>query len=439
MQKKLLAAAVGSALGAFAAPAAMAQNATVNVYGNLYGEYSGIKNGSKSAAEPYQKVDMLQNPDSYIGFRGEEKLGGGMSAWFQCEITMDWRGTGNAALSNAQGTGTLCSRTSALGLKSQYMNTFFGNWATPFNRAAGSGLYVGANSTGVFGISHLMFGGASTYGISSASAFTNTVTPGAWARRQNNLMTIESANIAGFQVMAATTAGNSNTGATLGQLRTRLYSAGVRYENYGLGIGLGYEKHKNFYAATLPGCPVGSACVGSDERALAFQAQYTFAPARLKVGGGVTQQRADNTTNANGARSEAKVTAWNVGMDWMFYGPHGVRVNYARAGDLKGTPNNIAGVATGAIGGASQRPSYAAAATALLVPGGFASTGAGTSANMWQVRYVYQFSKRTEGTLGYSATRNSSLATYETGGTTTGAQFPGQKSNAFAMALRHAF
>ena len=117
MQKKLLAAAVGTALGALAAPAAMAQNATVNVYGQLYGEFATVNNGAKSAAEPYQKYEHWQNPNSYLGFRGEEKLGGGMSAWFQCEITMDYRGTGNSAITNAQSGGTLCTRNSAIGLK----------------------------------------------------------------------------------------------------------------------------------------------------------------------------------------------------------------------------------------------------------------------------------------------------------------------------------
>ncbi len=87
MQKKLLAVAVA---GALAAPAfALAQNATVNVHGRLYAEYSKVNQGNNAAAAALVDVDHLQNPGSSIGFRGEEKLAGGMSAWFQCESTMD--------------------------------------------------------------------------------------------------------------------------------------------------------------------------------------------------------------------------------------------------------------------------------------------------------------------------------------------------------------
>ena len=87
MQKKLLAVAVA---GALAAPAfALAQNATVSVYGRLYAEYSKVNQGNNAAAAALVDVDHLQNPGSSIGFRGEEKLVGGMSAWFQCESTMD--------------------------------------------------------------------------------------------------------------------------------------------------------------------------------------------------------------------------------------------------------------------------------------------------------------------------------------------------------------
>ena len=106
----------------------------------------------------------------------------------------------------------------------------------------------------------------------------------------------------------------------------------------------------------------------------------------------------------------------------MFYGPHGVRMNYARANDTKGTPGAVNPV----------RPVVACAAPIT------AATCGSTGAAMWQIRYVYAFSKRTEGTLGYSKTNNKQLGTYETGGAST-VQLGGQNSHAFAMALKHAF
>ena len=185
MQKKLLAVAVA---GALVAPAlALAQNATVNVYGRLYAEYSYVDQGN--AAIPaggingvgLNSTDLLQNPGSEIGFRGEEKLGGGMSVWFQCASTMDWRG---------QATAALCSRNSALGLKGGFGNVFAGNWDTPFKRVTET---VGGNETGVYGTANVLFGGSATVASGAASQ-------GLYKRRQNNLITYDSPNLSGFQL-----------------------------------------------------------------------------------------------------------------------------------------------------------------------------------------------------------------------------------------------
>src|SRR5436190_2695435 len=157
MQKKLIAVAVGSALTAIGAAPALAQNATVNVFGTLYAEYASINNGAKSATEPYQRYDHFQNPGSEIGFRGEEKLGGGMSAWFQCTSSMDYRGSGNSSSTTSPAGSTLCTRNSALGMKGGFGNIFFGNWQTPFTRVNLQS-NTGANDTGVFGNAHIMTG-----------------------------------------------------------------------------------------------------------------------------------------------------------------------------------------------------------------------------------------------------------------------------------------
>src|SRR3954470_22639028 len=93
MQKKLMAVAVA---GVMAAPAiALAQSSTVQVFGTFYVEYAYIDQGRVGVAPAggdRNNVDMLQTPGSEIGFKGEEKLGGGLSAWFQCSTTADVRG-----------------------------------------------------------------------------------------------------------------------------------------------------------------------------------------------------------------------------------------------------------------------------------------------------------------------------------------------------------
>ena len=140
MQKKLLAVAVAGALGAPAL--ALAQASTVQVYGTMYVEYSYVDPGTYTTG-PAQRTDFLQTPGSAIGFKGEEKLGGGMSAWFQCESTADFRGMSQDGF---------CGRNSALGLRGGFGNVFIGNWDTPYKRTIAPG-NVGANETGVWGSS----------------------------------------------------------------------------------------------------------------------------------------------------------------------------------------------------------------------------------------------------------------------------------------------
>jgi len=200
MQKKQLVVAISGALATISAAPALAQNATVNVYGTFYGEYAWIQNGQKSPGfERYSPYDHFQNPGSELGFRGEEKLGGGMSVWFQCASSLDYRGTTNGSSSNVQSTGSWCTRNSALGIKGNFGNAFYGNWQTPWTRI-NSAANVGSNDTGVFGNAHIISGTSTTTGIQSPSQATIVnLCPAVYRRRQNNLFTYETPNFAGFR------------------------------------------------------------------------------------------------------------------------------------------------------------------------------------------------------------------------------------------------
>ncbi len=126
MKKKALALAVAGALGAPAL--ALAQASTVQLYGQVRADYQYLKQG-----DGLKSVDAFSSYDSYLGFRGEEKLGGGLSAWFQCESTFNPTGEGN------DGNG-FCSRNSGVGFKGQWGNVFFGNWDTPYKIVHGVGV-----------------------------------------------------------------------------------------------------------------------------------------------------------------------------------------------------------------------------------------------------------------------------------------------------------
>lgn len=392
MQKKLLAVAIA---GAFGAPAlALAQSSTVQIFGTMYVEYSYADQGRNAAnTGDLTHVDFLQTPGSEIGFKGEEKLGGGLSAWFQCSSTADPRGQ------NQDG---WCSRNSALGLKGGFGNVFIGNWDTPFKRTI-SPTNVGGNDTGIWGTAFLLTGNSTTTAVGG--------TREGFKRRQQNSINYDSPNFGGFQVMAAFTSAQAAT-ATLTSAsnnKARVMSLGGQYSAGPLFVSAGYEQHNEFNGGGRDG----------DDKGWHVGAAYTWGPVR--VGGQYTRQKFETGTSA--VPTDQRVSAWHVGVDWKIVGPHGLRAAYTNAGEMKGT----AGQAS--VGGV--RPAIPAA--------GLAND---TGADMWQVRYVYTFSKRTEFNVGYVALNNDGSSTtggtYRLGGLSTGI-LRGEKQSAVAASLRHTF
>ncbi len=421
MQKKLVAAAVAGALGIPAV--ALAQNATVNMYGRLYMEYGFVSQGQGNTAPgavplvPATIVDRvdadhIQTGGSAIGFRGEEKLGGGMSAWFQCESTADPRGVGQNGF---------CSRDTALGLKGNFGNVFMGQWGTPFKRAR---VYTGSGDTGHFGTSGLLTGHSTTT--------LDGAQPQMFARRQANLIGYDSPVFGGFQVMGGFTTTNNSTGRSelSANQKPRLWGVGAIYRNGPLKLTAAYEKHKDHLGAVAGAAPVGPVAIGGfvgNEHGWLVGGEYTFAN-KLKLGGMWTRQTWD-TTGVVGApagfKGSSNVSAWQIGMEWNISGPHSIAAAYTTAGDVKG--NGIA------------------------QPGGLrpaAVAGGSTGAKMYQIRYLHALSKRTEIGLGYNHVKNDTFAGYNLngsgangggGGAAAGGNGFGGKHSVFAFTMDHKF
>jgi predicted porin len=380
MQKKLLAVAVAGALGAPAL--AMAQASTVQVFGTVYMEYGFVDQGDNKV-----NVDMFQTPGSEIGFKGEEKLGSGLSAWFQCNSTFDVRG------SSPQG---FCGRNSAIGFKGGFGNVFLGNWDTPFKRTMGPNRIT--NETGLFGASFLLTGGA--------SSFNGRASAGSFSRRQNNSINYDSPNFGGFQVMASTTTINDATGtlsATTGG-KARLWSIGAQYSAGPLYVSGAYETHRNYFSGPAAGY------TGNDN-GWHLGANYTFG-GNIKVGGIYTRQKFETSATA-----DAKVSVWHLGLDWKLSGPHGLRAGYTKAGDMKGTLGAQVDAGSGVT-----RP----------------AVGGDTGADLWQISYVHALSKRTEATVGYVRLDNDRNSSYNLGGLST-PNSTGVNQDAFAFTVRHRF
>jgi predicted porin len=394
MNKKVMSLAVASA---FAAPAAaFAQASNVQIFGTMYLEYAYAKQGAVNSASGGDQinVDIMQTPGSEIGVKGEEALGGGMSAWFQCTSTADIRGNG---------TGGFCSRNSAIGIKGAFGNVYAGNWDMPMKRTAGAARIT--SDTGIWGVGRMLYGDSSTYAANA--------TPTSFSRRQNASLFYDTPNFSGFQgyfgVSSTTTSIAQTTNAS--SSKPRVWSVAGSYTNGPLYATLAYEKHSNFGAA-------GTSYNGDDT---GWHAGIAYQIGPVKAGLLYVSRKYD--MSGNGA-TNADVKAWNLAAEWAIAGPHALRGGYTKADDVKGSAGTaLAPVNFGAAGGN------------LVANGGAGSNGG----HIWQVQYVYNASKRTEFTAGYVNLSNDSNARYSLGGLSAGTIRPGESQSAFAVSMKNTF
>lgn len=400
MQKKLLAVAVAGALVAPAA--ALAQTSTVQIYGQVTYEYGSADQGSGRPS-----VDYADTPGgSAIGFRGEEKLGGNLSAWFQCETSADIRGIDSVGL---------CSRNSAVGFKGAFGNVHFGKWDTPMKRALNQGS-VGAEETGILGMSFLAFGGSG--GADATGTGSDAPNRQRWKRRESSLAYYESPVFNGFQVLAAFSPGNRASDLPVSDLdanpnhKPRVWSLAGTYVNGPLAIGLGYEKHAEF------GAHQAGATTDLDDDAWSLSASYVFM-GKVKVG--FTYLDANYET---GPGRDMDKQTWTIGVDWSITGPHSVHAQYAYADDTDGNST----VSIGGNGGI----------TSPLTAAGV-SRGGGTGGDAFSLAYQYAFSKRTSIRFAYVKINNdSNTAAYRLGNTAAHLR-TGENVDSFGFLIRHRF
>ncbi len=124
MNKKLVAVAIA---GLLAAPLAQAQTANVTLYGrmNLDMEVVNAKGDRNSAGlgGNDNNVFRVSSNSSRFGFRGTESLGGGLSAIFQIESSVD---------ADAGG-GTIAARETFVGLQGGWGTFKMGNFLSPYD------------------------------------------------------------------------------------------------------------------------------------------------------------------------------------------------------------------------------------------------------------------------------------------------------------------
>ena len=432
MRKNIVASAVVGALGL--PTVTMAQSTSVQIFGSLYIEYSRAHQGQGGVASTgsvgnRSNVDFLQNSNSEIGFKGEEKLGGGLAAWFQCASTADFRESGTPP--NGTADGLLCSRNSALGLKGGFGNVYIGHWNTPFKRTIGT-TNVGGNDTGIYGTAFLLTGGSTSTTPGSAT------TRATFKRREANTVFYDSPELAGLQIMAAMSAANGTgtsggtaaiNGAT--SAKPRIWSWGAQYTRGPLYVSAAYERHDQF------------AAVGGDNNDSGWHVGGTYRWGPVLVGGQYTEQRFENSAAGlvgaapgapRGGATTARYDAWTLGADWTISGPHGLLVAYTRARDAKGNATILAAPGTpttNTLIAGTYRPAPCLGATVAT------AVCDGTGASLAQIRYVYTLSKRTKLDVGFVTLENGPRAAYALGGLSS--PQIGTRQRAYALAMHHTF
>src|SRR5690606_36325688 len=289
MEKKILAVAVA---GALAAQAIALGQSTGQIYGRVTYEWGRADQGPGRPT-----LDFADTPGgSAIGFKGVEQLGGGLSAWFQCESSADI---------TAFDTTGFCTRNSAVGFRGGFGNIFAGKWDTPMKRALNLGT-VGAEETGILGMSFLAFGGSGGADISGIGS--DSQQRQRWKRRESNILQYETPSFGGFQLMAAVTAANRTSGVVSGSNdAARLWSGAATYVNGPLGIGLAYERHNDVgYGGTFGPAPAAGG--DNDDRAWGAAIGYRFGAVRV----GATYLDVKYET---GPGEELKKRTWALGVD----------------------------------------------------------------------------------------------------------------------------
>jgi hypothetical protein len=396
MNKKLMALAVA---GAIAAPTvAMAQSANIQMGGSLTVLY--YLHDPKNPGGAGKKGDILEGSEPEMYIRGEEKLGGGLSAWFQCTSSFDmWGGASTEA--------GLCTRNSGLGFKGGFGNVFFGNWDAPqklvYNQARGA--FSGTNA--LYGGTATLLFGSSASGLGNGNAPNSTAgsnNANRFYRRQARSLSWHSPSWGGFNVKGMYSSGTEHTGLGTSPLNPRMFGLSGEYSGGPFYVGLGYELHQDWNPATNATIgPLAGQYNGGDDTNISLVGVWTIANA-FRLSGVYSKSEYET-----GVGSSLDVDGWALYLDWKISGPHSLRFQYGVVNDPEGT---------------------------VTVGSYRANSALERGASVMGVNYEYAMSKRTAVLFGLNQMDNDPGANFSQG---KSAATLGGKQQSVGMAIKHRF
>lgn len=349
MQKKIIALAIaGLSSVAFAQ-----SNVTISGQFRL-GIDSVAAGGATAAGANLTSRTRVTDENSTLRFAGEEKLGNGMTAWFQVESaigTSDNVGTSGAQTTGAVNSATIGTRNTAVGLKGNWGNFFVGKWDMHYSS------HAGVDAQGLAAHS-----GALT--ANSLSILHNNNGANGAGGRYNNAIMYTSPNWGGFDINLGYSTGTANEVTTAGVDKENNLWINPRYTNGPIHVFYSHLKRND----------VGSAAAGTspDQKFNRAGGAYTF-PMGFKVG--LIWDRNEVSTAAG---VTTKRTAWALPLSYVT-GAHTIAFTYAKANNSN-------------AGGADV---------------------ANSGAKMTMLGYNYAMSKRTSVGASWWGINNDSAATYD--------------------------
>ncbi len=459
MNKKLIALALASA---FAAPAAMAADGNVVIYGNLGVSMDYVDGGTTSAAtqtladsavaagttqaladqrlgrsfaqsfaNSAERRGRISSNNSYVGFKGSEDLGNGLSAIWQWEfaVAFDLQNSGDLAVNDSQGSQS--KRNTFVGLKSKTLGALtLGVQDTPVKTSTGK-LDVFKDTLGDYRTIIGAMGGS--------------------VRAQNSVL-YTSPSMGGFTIKALYGAGNeagSNVALNNGGTNPRIWSVSGVYDNGPIYAAVAHEESRatgalqdtvggtavngnpvtpfvglygsgvNFMDAFNGDVILNTATPSSityDSKLKTSRVGFGYNFGVFKLGLGYERSKSklavNDVNSANDYTEEAKRNAWYASGAFTL-GNTVLKAAYSRAGDFKGS----------AFGG---------------------GTGDNTGAQQWTLGADYNLSKRTAVYALYTQVRNDSNAVYSLAGGATGIAGVtpadvGQDPKGISLGMRHSF
>ena len=396
--KKLLAVLVAGACGAplFAS----AQNASpITVYGRLYPQFTVISsNGATGTTGPRNTLsgaptgveivthNEVQASNSRLGFRGKEKLGGGLEAFFQIESTIPVDAGG----------GVFGSRDSFVGLSGGFGSVKLGNMDTVYKNYGDTLSFLGISSGNFVSNSNLL----SKQGFGTSSS-------GSFHLRRNNSIVYDSPEMSGFELSAGYSPDEGRTATR----NANVVSIGGRYggKKSPYFVAVAYEIHKDLFGGSnnVPAALSNAANQGAHakDKAVRFTGSYTIGNTTFE--GNYAILKYDETGGATGRFQSYKHGAFNLAFAHTS-GPWEIAGAYISAG---------AGICT--------------------LIGGAACTTDGLKGQQFSIGSRYNFSKRNSAFLMYSKVKNDFAARYNN--LANGNPSSGSDLSHAALGLQHAF